>query len=310
MKLTATLHRVSRAFVIAFVFIDHARTHADETLPAALTVPGLHNVFRVTDRILSGSQPEGDVVFAELARLGVKTIVSVDGAKPDVATARKFGLRQVHLPIGYDGIPAGRIVELVRAATAHPGSIYVHCHHGKHRGPAAVAVMCEATAGWSRSRAEDWLRQAGTADDYPGLYRAVREFRPVTKEQLAAAGELPEVTKTPALVDAMVVIDEHFDALKAAQKAGWKTPPDQPDLAPAHEATLLWEQFRELARTAHTAKRPDDYRANLTDAGKAAGALRTNLRKSAPDFTALDAALQQVGQSCTTCHKAYRNEKK
>ena len=38
--------------------------------------------------------------------------------------------------------------------------------------------MCEATAGWSRERAEAWLRQAGTADEYAGLYRAVREFQP------------------------------------------------------------------------------------------------------------------------------------
>ena len=170
--------------------------------------------------------------------------------------------------------------------------------------------MCEAAAGWSRERAEKWLRQAGTAEDYPGLYRAVREFHSPTDDELARVGELPEVAKTPALVDTMVAIDERFDVLKAVQNAGWKTPPGQPDLAPAHEATLLWEQLRELARTDDTAKRPDDYRARLADAEKAADTLRTHLRSPAPDREALDAAFKRTAQSCAACHKTFRNEKK
>jgi protein-tyrosine phosphatase len=283
-----------------------------ETLPAEdavpLAVPSLQNVFRVTDRILSGSEPEGEAAFAALARLGVKTIVSVDGAKPDVATARGHGLRYIHLPIGYDGVPAARAVEFARVATAQPGAIYVHCQHGKHRGPAAVAVMCEATGGWSRERAEHWLRQAGTAEEYSGLYRAVREFQPATAEQLAQVGELPEVAATPALVDAMVAIEERFDALQAAQKAGWKSPAGRAELAPENIATLLWEHLRELARAEDTVSRPDDYRAKLNEAEKAADALRTSLRRPNPQMNS-SAALQQVGERCVDCHKLYRNEK-
>lgn len=271
--------------------------------PAPIEVPGIHNAFLVNEHLISGSQPENDAAFAELARLGVKTIVSVDSAKPDIATARKFGLCYIHLPFGYDGIPSARVAELARAAMASGGAIFVHCHHGKHRGPAAVAVMCEATAGWTPERAEAWLRQAGTADDYPGLYRAAREFRPVSPDVLARLGNLPEVAKTPEIMDTMVSLDEHFELLKTAQKSGWKTPP-------AEAATLLWEQLREIARAENTAKRPDDYRQNLTDSEQAAEALRTSLRAPSPDSVALDNALKNVGQTCTACHKAYRNEKK
>ena len=71
----------------------------------AVDAPGLHNVYRLTDKLLSGSGPEGDEGFASLQQLGVKTVLSVDGARPDVARARRFGLRYVHLPIGYDGVP-------------------------------------------------------------------------------------------------------------------------------------------------------------------------------------------------------------
>lgn len=284
---------------LAFVGLSSLAVGADVE---PLAVKGLHNAFRVTPQIISGSQPEGDEAFAALEKMGVKTIISVDGVKPDAIAARKHGLRYIHLPIGYDGVPAERVPELASAAaTAGGGLIYVHCHHGKHRGPAAVAVLCEATASWSPQAAEAWLRKAGTAEEYTGLYRAVREFRPVTKEQLAKVGVLPEVAKTPALVDTMVKLDDRFDLLKAAQKAGRKADA-------ASHATLLWEHLRELARTEDTAKRPADYRAKLTESTQAADALRAALRASSP--TAADAAMKQMGESCAACHKAHRNERK
>jgi protein tyrosine phosphatase (PTP) superfamily phosphohydrolase (DUF442 family) len=105
-----------------------------------LEISGIHNAFRVTDKVYSGSQPEGDEAFVALAKLGVKTIISVDGSKPDVEAAHKHGLRYIHLPFGYDGVPTNRIVELAKAAETLSGPIFVHCHHGLPRGPTAVAA--------------------------------------------------------------------------------------------------------------------------------------------------------------------------
>lgn len=272
-----------------------------------LELPGIHNAFRASDKIYSGSQPEGDAAFAALAKLGVKTIVSVDGSKPDVEAARKHGLRYIHLPYGYDGIPTNRVVELSKLANEDLGPFFVHCHHGLHRGPAAVAVMCEASAGWSTDKAIAWLGEAGTAKDYPGLYRAAGEFKKPTAAELAAVKTFPEVTQPSNLVDAMVKIDEHFSNLKLAQKAAWKKPPGHADLSPAHEATMLWEQFKEIARTADTAKRSEDYHAKLADAETATEALRLLFKESA-NFNTLDAAFKKVGVACAACHKKYRNE--
>ena len=276
---------------------------ADDVKPQPITLPGIHHAFRVTDRIFAGSQPEGDAAFAALAKAGVKTVISVDGSRPDVEAAKKHGLRYVHLPFGYDGISTQRIAELTKAAAPEAGTIFIHCHHGKHRGPAAAGVVCEAVAGWTPAQADTWLKQAGTAPDYPGLYRAVREFHAPSPEEIARIGALPETAKTPSLVGAMVAIDERFDALKSAQTAGW--PKDS-----ANEATLLWEQFRELARTDAALKQCDDFRKLLADSEHAAAALREFLRTSPADITKLDAALKETTQSCTACHKAYRNGKK
>jgi protein tyrosine phosphatase (PTP) superfamily phosphohydrolase (DUF442 family) len=281
-----------------------------EDVPAApvrIEAAGLKNLFRVTDRVFSGSRPDGSAAFAEIARLGVKTIVSVDGIRPDVQDARRFGLRYVHLPLGYDGIPGGRVAELASVATAFPGRIYVHCHHGQHRGPAAVGVICEAVHGWAPEKAEAWLRQAGTAEDYPGLFRAVRDFQPVKLLEIERVGELPEVANTAPLVDAMVAMDERLDRLIAARKAGWKVPADSPERSPSHDATLLLEHYRELARAEDTAERSGDYRAKLSDAEKMSAQMRELLGAQAPEPAALDAALDRVSKSCVECHKAHRN---
>lgn len=300
----------------AMVAASSYLSHADKATAIApigraaierIDLPGIHNAFHVTDQVYSGSQPDGDAAFAALQRLGVKTIVSVDGSKPDLERAHKYGLQYVHLPFGYDGVPTNRVTELAKLTTVANGPFFVHCHHGLHRGPAAVAIICEASEGWTTNRAEAWLREAGTASDYPGLYRAAREFKAPTAAQLAAIGELPEVAKTPLLVKAMVAIDEHFDWLKKSQEAGWKTPPGQADISPVHEAIILWEQFREMARTPDTAKRPDDFRQKLTGAESAAENLRSLLAKPV-DAPALDAAFKQFTQTCATCHKTYRNK--
>lgn len=276
---------------------------------AAEVLPGVHNFFRAATNIYSGSQPEGDATFAALAKLGVKTIVSVDGAKPDVTGAARHGLRYIHLPVGYDGIPTNRIAELARVVATAEGPFYVHCHHGKHRGPTAVAVMCLAAGQWQTNQAEAFLQQAGTSPDYPGLYRAVREFSPPAPDVLAAVStNFPAVARTSSLVDAMVALDEHLERLRAVERAGWRSPPTHPDVQPAHEAMLLWEQLRETVRLEDTAGRPADYRDLLAGNERAADELRQALRADPVDPARAGTALKAVSRACLDCHKRYRNE--
>ena len=267
----------------------------------------LHNAFIVTPTIFSGSVPNNDAGFAEIVKLGVKTIISVDGSRPDVAAAKKYGLKYFHIPVGYDGIPSSRVPQLVKAAQVAEGPIYVHCHHGLHRGPAAVAIMCEAVAGWSTNTAEQWLKQAGTSTDYPGLYRSAREFKPPTRAELSAVKNLPEVAETSSLVEMMVAMDEHHSRLKNAQMTAWKSVPGHADIEPAPEATLLWEAFREMARLPDTGERPEDYRARLREAEKGANEFRALLKQGSTNHITADAAFKQVTQSCAQCHKRYRN---
>ena len=89
--------------------------------PGAADIRGIENVFRLSPRLYSGGDPHGAEAFAALKALGIKTIISVDGATPDVEAARKLGLRYVHLPIGYDGVPREQAVRIVKAVKTLPG---------------------------------------------------------------------------------------------------------------------------------------------------------------------------------------------
>lgn len=290
------------------------RLRAADSIPPAAThllaqpveLPGLSNAFQVTPQLYSGSQPDTDAAFQALVKLGVKTIISVDGSKPDIEGAHKFGLHYVHLPFGYDGVPTNRVADLAKVIQIEPGPFYVHCHHGMHRGPTAVAIMCEANAGWTPGQAVAWLHEAGTSDDYPGLYRSARKFAAPTAAEMASATNFPELAHSSSLVDTMVAIDDHSSWLKQSQRAGWRTPPGHPDISPVHEAMMLLELFREVPRATDLTGRTKDFRQKLAAAEKTAENLHTLLAKPAPG-PELDAAFTRATQSCAACHKTYRN---
>src|SRR5687768_5858134 len=181
----------------------------DRPGPTAVEVEGLHNVYRLSDRLYSGGGPEDDAGFAALQTLGVKTVVSVDGAAPDAATAGRYGLRYVHVPVGYDGIPREKAWRIAKAARDLPGPVYVHCHHGKHRGPAAAAcVLLALDTSYTRDDAAAWLSQAGTDPRYRGLVELPRTLpRPSAADLDALPADFPPVVAVPDLTRLMVAID-------------------------------------------------------------------------------------------------------
>lgn len=218
--------------------------------PRALTTQFLPNAVQVHANVISGGMPSGDEAFAELKSLGVKTIVSVDGAKPDLERAKKNGLRYVHLPHGYDGVPVERATALAKAVRDLPGPIYIHCHHGKHRSPAAAAVACVGAGLISHDQGLSVLQIAGTSPNYRGLFQSADSATIIDAELLdACAAEFPEIATLPVMAEAMVAIEQTHDRLKMLAANGWQPITTHPDLVPAHEALMLREHFAELIRS-------------------------------------------------------------
>jgi hypothetical protein len=281
-----------------------------------LAVQHLANAIRVHSRVISGGLPEGDEAFAELRSLGVRTVISVDGMGPDIATAKKYGLRYVHLPHGYDGIPAARIAELTAAVQTLPGPIYIHCHHGKHRSPAASAAACVGAGLIEPEDSLAVLKLAGTSPHYTGLFHdvaAMRRLPPAQKTSL----KFPETSPVPQLVSRMVQIEHWQAALTKAFKSppaaatAKSTDPSQRE-NPVAVALLLREQFTELLRDDSNKQRPTQYVQLLQESESAAQRLESFLAQDADLSNAAqrDEAsklLGEVSSRCATCHKAYRD---
>lgn len=288
------------AVVAGVLFVGNGSPASRPVRPERLPDPqGLHNLFRLTPHVTCGSQPEGTVGFRAVAGLGVKTVVSVDGAAPDVAAAKAAGLTYVHLPVGYDGVSRDRAVALAKLIESGE-PIYVHCHHGKHRGPAALAAALRCANG--AFDADVFLTEAGTDPRYAGLYRDVRESKPLTPAERRSAVTFVERMPVAGLVERMVAIDETWDRIKACQTAGWATPPSHPDVIPAHEALQLLEHYREAGRLAPSPEF-ETYRAH---AEAAAADLEQFLRTK---FGPADEAFTRSAKVCSQCHAATRDGK-
>jgi hypothetical protein len=250
--------------------------------PSPVDFPGIHNLVAFHDGFVSGSAPDGDAGLDSLAKLGFKTVISVDGAIPDVEGARKRGLRYVHLPIGYDGFDDVRKAELVRAVRDLPKPIYIHCHHGKHRSAGAAGTIGVSLGWMSNATAAERMKVSQTAESYTGLWACTAKAAPMMAAAIdAARADFPEITKPDSMVAAMVVIDEAFDRLKLVEKNGWKVPADHPDLAPAADAGKLADLLRLLVDDASLKLLDDagskDFAALLVDGAAKSSALEEAL---------------------------------
>ena len=264
-----------------------------------LDTAGLRNCFRIHDRLISGSEPEGNAGFESLKNLGIRTLISVDGAEPDITKAHGVGLKYIHLPVGYDGISEQRRGELLKAFTQADGPVYVHCHHGKHRGPAACTVLMLGTnPAWTTDIAQDWLRQAGTDERYRGLFGLPRSYRQPTDSELSAlSSTFPEVATVPDLTHRMVSVDHHWVAIKLAKEAMWTKPETSAD-----EVLLLLQDYREAQRIKGTSERLKTlfHEAEVTVAVLETALRTKNLKEAEKQYQAA------FGQ-CTTCHKQNRD---
>ncbi len=106
--------------------------------PSDGTLPSIHNVRKVDDRVWAGAQA-GAEQYRQLAATGVTVVVDLRTGAPgdagdDAAALRSIGLGYVRLPLrdGHapDAAMVRRFLEVVREAR---GIVYVHCGGGVGR---------------------------------------------------------------------------------------------------------------------------------------------------------------------------------
>lgn len=271
----------------------------------AVSLPGIENGRRIGPRLWSGGEPSGDAAFAALAAQGVRVVVSVDGAKPNLEAARRHGLRYVHVPIGYEGVPRAAAEEMAALALEREGGVFVHCHHGRHRGPTAAAIVAMASGAWDGPTANAWQRAAGTSPEYAGLYRSVRDFVvPKPGALRSAARRLRPYRPPTGLVASMVAVDHHAETLDAMQRNGWKPAASRPDETPLQAVRLLREQFVESIRLGHGPDAPV-FREAMARFEQGVEAMEGMLRTG--EMGPATAAWHALREDCRSCHRSWRD---
>jgi protein tyrosine phosphatase (PTP) superfamily phosphohydrolase (DUF442 family) len=261
-------------------------------------------LLRISERIYSGAEPKLEASFHALQKLGIRTIVSVDGANPNLEWARQYGMEYVHIPIGYDGIEPDQAASMVAVLRTRPGPYYFHCHHGRHRGPAAAAIAFIADTESDSAAGVAVLEQAGTSKKYTGLWRDVGAFVPPPMD--AKLPQLHEQVRISDFNAAMAEMDRTYDELELIQADGWLSSAAHPDLDSHQSALILAQHFQKLGQ-------PEDpeiateplFQEQLRKATEASLKLEQALKLG--DAAQADALLITVKQSCKACHTDYRN---
>ncbi len=264
---------------------------------------GIHNLHRVTDTIWSGPVLKGDAHFQTLADMGITTVISVDANTPDLERIHAYNMRSVHLPIRYTGIDKDTQLALATAVRQSNGPVYIHCHHGKHRGPAAAAVAAIILGDMTADEGREFLELAGTSPSYPGLFACVRDARPIEADELDAwQGDLPEVAQVGGMPALMVRIGSNFEMLDRLSDANWKPLPDHPDRTALSEAASMSDAF------AATLELTDMTEPRFIEEMYRAAWLAEEVEAALVDGDLInaDALFMRLDDSCIRCHDAWR----
>ena len=301
-----------------FVCLAISSTAQDvpKRFPSQISTEHLLNCIQVTENVYSGAVPDGQLAFEELKKLGIKTVVSVDGMKPNVEFATSCGLTYVHLPHGYDGISSQRLQEIAKALLVLPKPVYVHCHHGRHRSPAATASACIMLNWIDRETGLKVLSMAGTNPNFRGLVQNVTESKPVNWSAIQKLQvEFKAISEIAPLTEQMVVMDELFEKIGkgieqvAADNAEPEIKPTRTEstiaqdrLKLADTALLLTESYIELLRT--TSDPQAEYLQLLEHGRDLSEQLETALRRNPLQAKK---SWTRIKENCTHCHQKFRD---
>ncbi|MDG1498603.1 MAG: hypothetical protein P8N31_02580 [Planctomycetota bacterium] len=275
---------------------------------------GMYNVFKLSEQIVSGSEPIGEAAFSVLQDMGIRTIISVDGKVPDAELAARYGMRYVHIPIQYSDISKDEMLRLAKTYRELDGPFYVHCFHGRHRGPAGAEVGRLVLDGIQRAEAIAEMRQyCGTSKKYEGLYRIVAAGDMPTAEETAAFEyDFAEKEEVDGVVGSMVILARAFDNNEVLRDSGWLPDPMHPDLDPLNEALQLLQGFQAGEHLSEVRTSADDFRSWWSEGLEESKALVDSVKQIAAgnlDAVALaDRSFLAIETSCLDCHGEYRND--
>ncbi len=177
------LRKVLAAAAVTVLPARYTRSSPPETgakPPANATrcdLPGVQNLYRVNDSLYRSGQPTPQG-FANLWKLGVRTVFNMREYHKDTRKARHTPLQLLQYPIAAGDVEAKDVEASLRMILSAPKPVLVHCWHGSDRTGIVVAAWRILFEGWSVEEAEAEFRDApyGHHDFWYGnLVRLLRE---------------------------------------------------------------------------------------------------------------------------------------
>ncbi|RMF43398.1 MAG: hypothetical protein D6753_05285 [Planctomycetota bacterium] len=275
---------------------------------------GTLHLVRVGTDLFSGAAPVSDEDYEQLDSLGIQTVVCVDASGSSRSEALRRGWKYAHIPFSYDGIRPSHAVQIAYVLAHFPKPIYIHCHHGQHRAPAALALGAIATGRLTNDAALSLLRMAGTGRDYVGLWQCIATAQPMPGFPSEMA--IPERVEPQPLQTTMLQLEAHMEVLEARRpatarqdlhtpqhpgNASPEAPTVEPQWNPTARALLVYEHLRELRQGGELPF--PGYPARLQEAIEAADQLYRTCQQSPQDIAG---KIQAVRARCDACHQHRR----
>ena len=138
-----------------------------------LELAGCSNLYKVSDGLYRGAQPEADG-FKELKKLGVKTILNLRSSHSDSKLLEGAELDYVHIKMQpwdaeYDKVK--HALQIITDKSKQP--VFVHCKHGADRTGVVIAA-------W-RLTADDWTKEQAIEEMTKGPFGFHKIWRGLPK---------------------------------------------------------------------------------------------------------------------------------
>jgi len=145
-------HQFVIALVIAGMLVLPGVAAEKTTLPRN-DLPGLSNFAKVSDDVYRGAQP-APAGFAELKKIGIKTIVSLRANHSDEQWLKGSGFYYISIPMEANSIGDKQAIAFLKVITdPRYKPCFVHCQHGADRTGTMIALYRMYVQGWPRQEA-------------------------------------------------------------------------------------------------------------------------------------------------------------
>lgn len=182
------------ALLTAGCFVPIDRPDQMFSPPAPGDIPGVGNFARVSDALYRGQQPTAEG-FAELKKLGIKTVINLRAMHSDRDLLKGTGLRYIEIEC-FAWHPEDEDVAAALKVIADPANqpVFVHCQHGADRTGFVVAAYRIVEQGWSAERAEAEMRNFGLHESYfPQVAKYIDQLDPAAMREMIRKAKMPKV---------------------------------------------------------------------------------------------------------------------